>query len=87
MDTEQFKANLSDFIKSEMHGLGENAFCHPNTAFFKVLREINLYEAEFIANSGDLVGMAVKHSDTYARLSEKDRQFVTFWLEEEIFSL
>ncbi|WP_434156404.1 hypothetical protein [Morganella morganii] len=49
------------------------------------MREINQHETEFIANSGDLVKMAKKHSATYNKLNEKDKEFVNFCLDEEIF--
>ncbi|HGY1138015.1 TPA: hypothetical protein ACNU0B_005062 [Citrobacter freundii] len=70
METESFKVNLADWIKQQEAESGENAFCHPNTEYFKVMREINQHEAEFIANSGDLIKMAEKHSVTYSQLNE-----------------
>ncbi|EBU6655471.1 hypothetical protein DKP31_23500 [Salmonella enterica subsp. enterica serovar Typhimurium] len=85
METEMFRVNLADWIKQEETESGENAFYHPNTEYFKVMREINQYETEFIANSGDLVKMAKKHSVTYNQLNEKDKDFVDFRLDEEIF--
>ncbi|HDL6887632.1 TPA: hypothetical protein PXM39_003593 [Yersinia enterocolitica] len=87
LETEQFKVNLSEWIKQEKAELGENAFYHPNTEYFKVLNEINQHEIEFIANSGDLVEMAVKHSLTFNQLTGKDKKFVKFYLEEEILNL
>ncbi len=81
METEMFRVNLADWIKQEETESGENAFYHPNTEYFKVMREINQYETEFIANSGDLVKMAKKHSATYNQLNEKDKDFVDFRLE------
>lgn len=85
METESFKVNLADWIKQQEAESGENAFCHPNTEYFKVMREINQHEAEFIANSGDLIKMAEKHSVTYSQLNEEDKEFVNFRLDEEIF--
>ncbi|AXH60539.2 hypothetical protein [Providencia huaxiensis] len=85
METEQIKVNLADWIKQEETESGENAFYHPNTEYFKVMREINQHEIEFIANSGDLVKMAKKYSVTYNQLNEKDKEFVNFRLDEEIF--
>ena len=85
METEMFRVNLADWIKQEETESGENAFYHPNTEYFKVMREINQYETEFIANSGDLVKMAKKHSANYNQLNEKDKDFVDFRLDEEIF--
>ncbi|MBE4946842.1 MULTISPECIES: hypothetical protein [unclassified Enterobacter cloacae complex] len=83
--TEQFIVNLADWIKQEVAELGENAFYHPNTEYFKVLREINFHEKEFVANSLDLLKMARKHSITYDQLTEKDKSVIDFWLMEEIF--
>lgn len=83
-EAEQFKVNLADWIKQEETESGENAFYHPNTEYFKVMREINKHETDFIANSGDLIRMAEKHSVTYNQLNEKDKAFVTFRLNEEI---
>lgn len=85
METESFKVNLAYWIKQQEAESGENAFCHPNTEYFKVMREINQHEAEFIANSGDLIKMAEKHSVTYSQLNEEDKEFVNFRLDEEIF--
>ncbi|EAS2081944.1 hypothetical protein BIA58_23665 [Salmonella enterica] len=56
-----------------------------NTEYFKVMREINQHETEFMANSGDLIKMAEKHSVTYSQLNEEDKKFVDFRLNEEIF--
>lgn len=76
--TEQFSVNLGDWIKQEEAELGENAFYHPNTEYLKVLREINLHEKEFIANSPDLLKMARKYSKTYKHLAEKDKSVIDF---------
>ncbi|EAA8418817.1 hypothetical protein NB08_24820 [Salmonella enterica subsp. enterica] len=85
METESFKVNLADWIKQQEAESGENAFYHPNTEYFKVMREINQHETEFMANSGDLIKMAEKHSVTYSQLNEEDKKFVDFRLNEEIF--
>lgn len=85
METEFFKVHLTDWIKQVEAESGENAFYHPNTEFFKVLREINHHETEFFANSGDLVKMAEKHSVTYNLLNEEDKEFVKFLLDKKIF--
>ncbi|EBD6170440.1 hypothetical protein C8580_22120 [Salmonella enterica] len=85
METESFKVNLADWIKQQKAESGENAFYHPNTEYFKVMREINQHETEFMANSGDLIKMAEKHSVTYSQLNEEDKKFVDFRLNEEIF--
>ncbi|EBJ3698036.1 hypothetical protein DQ534_23645 [Salmonella enterica] len=85
METESFKVNLADWIKQQEAESGENAFYHPNTEYFKVMREINQHETEFMANSGDLIKMAEKHSVTYSQLNEEDKKFVGFRLNEEIF--
>ncbi|WP_165602711.1 hypothetical protein, partial [Enterobacter roggenkampii] len=71
--------------KQEEAELGENAFYHPNTEYLKVLREINLHEKEFIANSLDLLKMARNHSITYNQLTEKDKSVIDFWLMDEIY--
>ncbi|EBO4660652.1 hypothetical protein DNF83_23640 [Salmonella enterica] len=85
METESFKVNLADWIKQQEAESGENAFYHPNTEYFKVMREINQHETEFMANSGDLIKMAEKHSVTYSQFNEEDKKFVDFRLNEEIF--
>ncbi|EJY3465364.1 hypothetical protein OGB06_004508 [Salmonella enterica] len=85
METESFKVNLADWIKQQEAESGENAFYHPNTEYFKVMREINQHETEFMANSGDLIKMAEKHSVTYSQLNEEDKKFVDFRLNEKIF--
>ncbi|EMQ1952888.1 hypothetical protein WEV50_004101 [Salmonella enterica] len=85
METESFKVNLADWIKQQEAESGENAFYHPNTEYFKVMREINQHETEFMVNSGDLIKMAEKHSVTYSQLNEEDKKFVDFRLNEEIF--
>ncbi|EHT6585970.1 hypothetical protein KXK29_004461 [Salmonella enterica] len=85
METESFKVNLADWIKQQEAESGENAFYHPNTEYFKVMREINQHQTEFMANSGDLIKMAEKHSVTYSQLNEEDKKFVDFRLNEEIF--
>ncbi|EHR5723413.1 hypothetical protein V3734_004660 [Salmonella enterica] len=85
METESFKVNLADWIKQQEAESGENAFYHPNTEYFKVMREINQHETEFMANSGDLIKMAEKHSVTYSQLNEENKKFVDFRLNEEIF--
>ncbi|EHM9716695.1 hypothetical protein KF397_004726 [Salmonella enterica subsp. enterica serovar Oranienburg] len=85
METESFKVNLADWIKQQEAESGENAFYHPNTEYFKVMREINQHETEFMANSGDLIKMAEKYSVTYSQLNEEDKKFVDFRLNEEIF--
>ncbi|EBH8630607.1 hypothetical protein DUD90_20935 [Salmonella enterica subsp. enterica serovar Oranienburg] len=85
METESFKVNLADWIKQQEAESGENAFYHPNTEYFKVMREINQHETEFMANSGDLIKMAEKHSVIYSQLNEEDKKFVDFRLNEEIF--
>ncbi|EJJ8505706.1 hypothetical protein NWV39_004600 [Salmonella enterica] len=85
METESFKVNLADWIKQQEAESGENAFYHPNTEYFKVMCEINQHETEFMANSGDLIKMAEKHSVTYSQLNEEDKKFVDFRLNEEIF--
>ncbi|EHN5870955.1 hypothetical protein KDR87_003916 [Salmonella enterica subsp. enterica serovar Oranienburg] len=85
METESFKVNLADWIKQQEAESGENAFYHPNTEYFKVMREIIQHETEFMANSGDLIKMAEKHSVTYSQLNEEDKKFVDFRLNEEIF--
>ncbi|EHV1428277.1 hypothetical protein K2S37_004696 [Salmonella enterica] len=85
METESFKVNLADWIKQQEAESGENAFYHPDTEYFKVMREINQHETEFMANSGDLIKMAEKHSVTYSQLNEEDKKFVDFRLNEEIF--
>ncbi|MCR1320354.1 MULTISPECIES: hypothetical protein [Enterobacteriaceae] len=84
---ENFNVNIAEWIKQEEAELGENAFYHPNIEYFKILREINQHETEFIANSGDLVRMADKYSVTYKQLNEKDKSFINFYLNEEIFSI
>lgn len=85
MEKESFKVNLADWIKQLEAESGENAFYHPNTEYFKVMREINQHETDFIANSGDLIKMAKKHSVTYSQLNEEDKEFVNFRLDEKIF--
>ncbi|MCA7374090.1 hypothetical protein LE134_17165 [Escherichia coli] len=84
---ENFNVNIAEWIKQEEAELGENAFYHPNIEYFKILREINQHETEFIANSGDLVRMADKYSVTYKQLNEKDKSLINFYLNEEIFSI
>lgn len=82
---EMFRVNLADWIKQQEAESGENAYYHPNAEYFNVLHEINQYETEFIANSGDLVKMAGQHSVTYNQLNEEDKEFVDLCLGEEIF--
>ncbi|EDA3370736.1 hypothetical protein ACD058_004262 [Salmonella enterica] len=60
MEFEQCTMSLSDWIKQEETESGETAFLHPNTLYFKVLREVNEYVCEFVANCGDLVKVAAK---------------------------
>ena len=84
---ENYNVNIAEWIKQEEAELGENAFYHPNIEYFKILREINQHETEFIANSGDLVRMVDKYSVTYKQLNEKDKSFINFYLNEEIFSI
>lgn len=87
IDDKQFNVNLTDWIKQVEAESGENAFYHPNTEYFKVMREISKHETEFIANSGDLIKMAEKYSVTYSQLNEEDKEFVDFRLSEEVFSV
>ncbi|EIK1335901.1 hypothetical protein LJV55_004409 [Salmonella enterica] len=87
MEFEQCTIDLSDWIKQEEAESGENAFIHPNTLYFKVLREINEHVSEFVANSGDLVKLAEKYSSTFNQLNQQDHEFVTFRLDEDIFTV
>lgn len=87
MEFEQCTMNLSNWIKQEEAESGDNAFLYPNTLYFKVLREVNEHVSEFVTNCGDLVKLAAKYSATYNQLNSEDHEFVTFRLDEDIFTV